>query len=357
MTNKTVLAKNPITLAFIVDYLKQSNIDARLMGDPSQKIAGLGAVKSATESEMTFITSDKFLNDLKNSQAGAVLLRASQSDKFDGNRIVVEDPYLSYAKITRLFIRESSLKSGIHPSAVIAASAKVSPSAAIGPNAVIEEDVVIGDNCQIYANVRIGERSVVGSNCVFYSNVSIYHDVKIGTDVIIHSSTVIGSDGFGFAPDKKGKQESSWQKIYQLGGVIIGNRVEIGASSTIDRGALEDTIIADGVIIDNQVHIAHNCVIGKNTALAGCTGVAGSTWIGENCTIAGFIGVNGHINIADNSHYLGGSIVTKGNSEGGVFASGSPLMEAKKWRRSAIRMSQLDDLFDRVKALEKSINK
>jgi UDP-3-O-[3-hydroxymyristoyl] glucosamine N-acyltransferase len=180
--------------------------------------------------------------------------------------------------------------------------------------------------------------------------VVIYHGVSLGKSCIIHSGTVIGSDGFGFAPSRDG-----WKKIHQLGAVVVGDNVEIGSNCSIDRGALGNTVIHDGVIIDNLVHIAHNVKIGKRSAIAGCVGIAGSANIGENCTVAGAVAINGHISIADNSHFHGGTIVTKGNTEAGVFASTPPMQDVKKWRRNSVRYTQLDDMANRIKQLEKQL--
>lgn len=335
---------------FILSDLAE-RLSGKLAGDPSLKINKLNSLEQAEENSITFLSDTKYLPLLSQCKAGAVLLKPEHAESFTGNKIIVANPYLCFATLSKLFDPRPRRKAGVHPMAVVCDSAKVSPSASIGANAYIGENVVIGEDCEIYPNVCVSENSVIGRNCILYSNVSVYSDVTIGDDVIIHSSTVIGSDGFGFAPSA----QKGWQKIHQLGGVTIGHSVEIGSSTTIDRGALSDTKIADGVIIDNQVHIAHNVEIGQNTAIAGCTGIAGSTRIGKNCVIAGGVGITGHIDVADNTHYLGGSIVLKGNKEGGVFASGTPLMDAKSWRRSTVRVGQLDDLFARVKSLEKKV--
>jgi UDP-3-O-[3-hydroxymyristoyl] glucosamine N-acyltransferase len=184
-----------------------------------------------------------------------------------------------------------------------------------------------------------------------HSRVTLYHDVVIGDQVVIHSGTVIGADGFGFAPDFAG-EGGGWCKIHQLGGVVIGNRVEIGANTCIDRGALDDTVIEDGVIIDNLVQIAHNVKIGRNTAIAACTGIAGSTEIGQHCTIAGAVGIVGHLKIADRVHITAKSLVTGSIREAGSYSSGTALAPTAAWRRNAVRFSQLDSIFQRVRALE-----
>ena len=240
--------------------------------------------------------------------------------------------------------------SGVHATALVADEATLGEGVSIGARACVEPGVVLGDGVIIGAGAYVGHDTQIGDRTQIYPNAVIYHRVKIGSDCTVHSQTVIGADGFGFAPGPEG-----WEKICQLGSVLIGDRVDIGASSTIDRGALEDTVIADGVIIDDQVHIAHNCRIGKNTAIAGCTGIAGSTTIGENCTLANAVGVSGHLEICDNVHLTGQARVTKSITEPGSYSSGTPLAETREWGRNAVRFTQLDALHKRLAALEKAL--
>lgn len=334
-----------------LDYLA-SVLEAELVGDKSYEVDSIAALENATASSLSFVASDKYLKTLLVTNAGAVVLQADHQKEFAGNKIIVANPYLSYAKLSRVFEVRIKRTPGIHPTAVVSKTARISSTAAIGPNCVIGENVIVGDDTEVYPGCVIGDGSSLGNNCLLHANVTIYADVKIGDRTIIHSGTVIGSDGFGFAPTDAG-----WVKIHQLGGVTIGSDVEIGASTAIDRGALTDTVIEDGVIIDNQVHIAHNVHIGSGTAIAGCVGIAGSTTIGKNCTVAGAVAINGHISIADNSHFHGGTIVTKGNTEPGTFASTPPLQELKKWRRTSVRYTQLEDWVDKIKALEKRVPK
>ncbi len=326
-----------------------TSLDASLAGDGDAIIRGIAPLQEATSEQLSFLSSAKFEQHLSTTQAGALMLKQGSETDYEGNILWVSDPYASYAAASALFDPRPKRVTGIHASAVVSASAQVSPSAAIGANCVIGDNVVIGDGCEIYPGVIISEDCVVGDNCLLYANVTLYSKVTIGSKVIVHSGTVIGSDGFGFAPTSEG-----WVKIHQVGGVVIGDRVEIGANTAIDRGAIGDTVIHDGVIIDNQVHIAHNVEIGENTAVAGCVGIAGSTKIGKNCTFAGAVAVNGHIEIADNCHFNGGTIVTKGTSEPGAYASATPMLDVKTWRKSAVRFGQLDDLAGRIRKLEKS---
>ena len=339
--------KKNYTLREIADY-----VAGELEGDCHYEIDGIGSISSAKQTQITFLASDKYLSQLKETNAGAVLLKRSDKVAFTGNVVFVDDPYLCFAKLSQLFDPRPRRQSGIHHTAVISDSATVADSASIGPNCYIGDHVTVGENTEIYPNVSVCENTNIGDHCLIYANVSIYSNVQIGDHVLIHSNTVIGSDGFGFAPSSEG-----WQKIHQLGGVEIGEHVEIGASCAIDRGALGNTVIESGVIIDNLVHIAHNVVIGEGTALAGCVGIAGSTKLGKRCIVAGAVAINGHIEIADGTQFHGGTVVTRGNSEPGVYASTAPLQEVKSWRKNTVRHRQLDRLFNRVTQLEKKIDR
>ena len=339
--------KKSFTLGELAEFL-----DAQWLGEENYFVEGLAPLDKAGPSHVSFLSSEKHLESLQSTAAGIVVLRAEWEPEFKGHKLISKDPYVAFAKLSHLFDPRPIRKVGVHPTAVVAESAVIDESASIGANCVIGENVSIGAETEIYPGVVVLEDSSVGDNCLIHANVSIYAGVKIGSRVLIHSGAVIGSDGFGFAPTQNG-----WLKIHQLGGVIIGDDVEIGASTAIDRGALEDTIIESGVIIDNLVHIAHNVKIGERSAIAGCVGIAGSTTLGKNCIVAGMVAINGHINIADGTQFHGGTIVTKGNSEPGVFASSPPLQDVKKWRRNAVRYSQLDDYAAKIKKLEKHVFK
>ncbi|MEH6617292.1 MAG: UDP-3-O-(3-hydroxymyristoyl)glucosamine N-acyltransferase, partial [Porticoccus sp.] len=282
--------------------------------------------------------------------AGAVILDVDSASEYPGNRLVMDNPYLGYALASAMFDTSPVPQLGIHPSAVAASSTRIGDNVAVGPNAVLGENVVIGAGSRIGAGVVIGDGSVIGDNCRISANVSIYHGVTIGDQVTIHSGAVIGADGFGFA-----HSQGRWVKIYQLGGVVIGSRVEIGACTTIDRGALDDTVIEDGVILDNHVQIAHNVHVGENTAMAGCSGISGSTVVGKNCIFAGQSGVVGHVTLCDGVHLTGGTIVTKSLTEPGSYSSGTAFSKSDDWRKNAVRFNQLDDLVRRVRQLEKKL--
>ena len=314
-------------------------------------VDGLATLSSACASQLSFFTNIAYREQLQKTSAAAVILKENAVEDCPVPCLVADNPYLAYAKISALFDMLPVPVSGIHPSVVIDPSACVAASAYIGPQCAIAANVLIGEGVVINAGCVIGEGSVIGARGYLHSRVTIYHGVTVGEDAVIHSGAVVGSDGFGFAPDFSA-HGGGWCKIYQLGGVVIGKRVEIGANTCIDRGALDDTVIGDGVIIDNLVQIAHNVKIGNNTAIAACSGIAGSTEIGENCTIAGAVGIVGHIKIADRVHITAKSLVTGSINEAGSYSSGTALSPTVAWRRNAVRFSQLDSLFQRVRALE-----
>ncbi len=319
------------------------------LGDAGAEVESLASLEQAQQNQLTFVAQDKYAKLLAECRAGIVVLRPELQDSFAGSRLLADDPYKAFAKLSKLFDKRPRVEVGVHPSCVIADTAKVAATARVAANCVLEAGAIVGENTEIGPGCVIGANSVLGADCLLHANVSVYHDVAIGSHCIIHSGTVLGSDGFGFAPCK----EEGWVKIHQLGGLRIGDRVEIGSNTSIDRGALNDTVIENGVIIDNLVHIAHGVRIGEGTAIAGCVGIAGSTTIGKHCTIAGAVAINGHIEIADNTHFHGGTIVTKGISEPGAYASIPPVQDVKKWRRNSVRYTQLDALASRVKNLEK----
>lgn len=327
-------------------------LSAELQGDGALEIKKIATLAHAHTGHIAFLANKKYRSQLETTQASAVILSSDDAPYFSGNKIVVANPYVCYAKLAQLMdTTPRSAQSGIHPSAVIHASAQVSKSAAIGANVVIEADVVIGENVQIGPNSFIGERVKIGSGTKLWPSVSVYHDVEIGADCLFQANTVIGSDGFGYANER-----GQWLKIPQLGSVIIGDKVEIGASTTIDRGALDDTIIHSNVIIDNQCQIAHNVEINSGTAIAGCTVLAGSVSIGKNCQIGGMSAINGHMSVCDGVIITGMSMVTKSITEPGIYSSGMPHTTNKEWRKSIAHLRNLSDMKSRLKALE-ALNK
>ena len=247
------------------------------------------------------------------------------------NALVMDNPYMGYALLANFLDSTPKTANGIHASAVIDASVILGENVNVGANAVIESGVKLADNVSIGAGCFIGKNVTIGEATNLWANVSVYHEVVIGHHCLIQANTVIGSDGFGYAPVN---EQYKWHKIPQLGSVIIGDHVEIGASTTIDRGALDNTEIRDGVILDNQIQIAHNVIIGENTAMAACSVIAGSSVIGKNCTIAGLVGINGHINITDNCVFTGMAMVTKSIAHSGVYSSGMPAAPNSEWNKT-----------------------
>lgn len=321
-------------------------------GDSSLVIERLGTLEKADNVALSFLANPKYLNHLATTSAGAVLVKTNELADLVENAIVVANPYLAFAQLSHLFVPKTHGWKGVHSSAVVSLKAILANDVVIGPNAVIDDDVVIGEGCVIGAGSVIGRGVKVGQNSIIYPNVTIYHDVEIGRSCIIHSTAVIGADGFGFAPS-----ESGWEKIDQLGSVIIGNNVEIGASTTIDRGAIENTQIGHGVKIDNQVQIAHNVVIGDNTAIAACTAIAGSTTIGKFCTISGGVCIAGHLTLADKVHITGMSLISNSIAEGCSYSSGTGMEPTAKWRRTVARVRRIDEMAKQFAQLKQQVNK
>jgi UDP-3-O-[3-hydroxymyristoyl] glucosamine N-acyltransferase len=294
------------------------------------------------------MVSSKHLSQLALTRAGAVILHPEFAEQCPTDCLISETPYLAYARASQLFDRSPQPQPGVHCTAVVSADAQVHDSASVGPHAIIEAGAVVSADVQVGAGVYLGHDSRLGAGTRIHPNAVISHNVTVGEGCVIHPQAVLGADGFGFAPGPGG-----WEKICQLGGVRIGDRVEIGACTTVDRGALEHTVIEDGVIIDNLVQIAHNCRIGKNTAIAGCTGLAGSTIIGASCTLAGGVGVVGHVEICDNVHVTGMTMVTKSITRPGSYSSGTPMTSTGDWKRSAVRFTQLESIQRRLVTLER----
>lgn len=329
-----------------------SELGLKLIGDGNTIITGIASLEAATASQISFLSNAKYEDLLQTTYAAAVILKPDFEGQCKAGILLSDNPYLAFARLSAMFDDLPSVKPGVHPSAVVDPSARIAEGVSIAANVVIGSQVTIAEGCVIEANSTISDRSSLGENCRIHANVNIYHNVQLGHDVVIHSGTVIGCDGFGNVPT--GQPEAYWQKIHQLGGVTIGNRVEIGSNTCIDRGALENTVISDGVIIDNLVHIAHNCIIGENTALAACVAMAGSTYIGKNCTFGGGVGIAGHISIADDVHVTGMAMITGSIKESGSYSSGTGLLPSREWRKAAVRFSQLEKMNKRLKSLEKN---
>ncbi|MFC0444691.1 UDP-3-O-(3-hydroxymyristoyl)glucosamine N-acyltransferase [Pseudidiomarina halophila] len=327
-----------------------SVIDAEIVGDEQQFITGVATLASAKPGQIAFLANEKYRSQLEATKASAVIVAPNVELPKGLSALVTKNPYAGFAKIAQQLDTTPKAAQGIDPSAQIASSAELGAGVAIGPLTIIADNVVIGDNVQIGAGSYIGPGVKIQANTKIWQQVVIYHNCEIGADCLIHSGVVIGADGFGWA-----NEAGKWVKIPQLGRVIIHDRVDIGANTTIDRGALDDTIISSGCIIDNQCQIAHNVFIDEDTAIAGCTVLAGSCRIGKRCLIGGATAINGHIEICDDVQISGFSMVIKGITEPGVYASGIPAAPHREWRRNGARYRQLDDLFQRVKTIEKKL--
>ncbi len=316
-------------------------------GEAGKTLTGIAALAEAGPGDVAFLANRKYLSQLASTRAGAVILHPDLVSRCPVACLVTEAPYVAFARISHLFDRSPRFLPARHPSAVVSPDADVHPGASLGPNVVVEAGAVLAAGVVLGAGVYVGHDSRLGAGTRVGPNAVIYHDVHVGECCVIHAQAVLGADGFGFAQGPGG-----WEKVCQLGGVRVGDRVEIGACTTVDRGTLGHTVIADGAIIDNQVQVGHNCSIGKNTAIAGCAGLAGSTTIGANCTLAGGVGVVGHVEICDNVHVTGMTMVTKSITRPGSYSSGTPMTSTRQWKRNAVRFSQLDAIQRRLAALE-----
>jgi UDP-3-O-[3-hydroxymyristoyl] glucosamine N-acyltransferase len=325
-------------------------LNAQLMGDKNLVLQRLATFSQAGPGDITFVSDKKLLTQLADCNASAIVLPTALQTSYQGNALFMDNPYVGYALLAKIFDNTPNLSAGIATSAVIHETAEIGENVAIAAHVVIGAGVKIAANCQILANVVIGENATIGEQSKIYPNVTVYHHCQIGKRCIIHANSVIGSDGFGNAP-----YQGTWVKIPQIGRVQIGDDVEIGSSTTIDRGAIADTIIADGVKIDNQCQIAHNVTIGAHTAIAGGSNIAGSTQIGTHCIIGGSVAMNGHLTITDNVVITGDSMVMRSIDKAGVYSSGVPAQKNRAWRKTTALTLKISDLFKRVKELEKQL--
>ncbi|MFP3587142.1 UDP-3-O-(3-hydroxymyristoyl)glucosamine N-acyltransferase [Paraburkholderia sp. SIMBA_055] len=347
-------------MAFTLEDIVQ-RFGGEVVGDGSQRVGSLAPLDQAGPDQLAFLANPKYLSQVETTRAGAVLINADDLAKLASgsgrNFIVTPNPYAYFARVAQTFIDLATPKvaPGIHPSATIDPSAQIAASAVIGPHVTVEAGAVIGENVRLDANVAIGRGTRIGAGSHLYPNVTVYHGCKLAERVIVHAGAVIGSDGFGFAPDFVGEGDArtgSWVKIPQVGGVSIAADVEIGANTTIDRGAMADTIIEECVKIDNLVQIGHNCKVGAYTVIAGCAGIAGSTTIGRHCMIGGAVGIAGHVTLADHVIVTAKSGVSKSLLKPGMYTSAFPAVNHADWNKSAALLRNIDKLRDRIKALE-----
>ena len=322
-----------------------------LVGDGAQLVRQVAPLDRAKVDEIGFVSQSKYLAQLSSTQAGSLILPLDARDAIDLPRILTPNPYLYFARVSGLLNPSSRPQPGIHPTATVAADAVIAADAHISAGVVIGAGTRIDSGTVVGAHSVIGDRVHVGADCLLHAHVTIYSDCEVGDRCILHSGCVIGADGFGFAPD-----DGQWVKIPQIGRVLIRDDVEIGACTTIDRGALEDTVIEDGVKIDNLVQIAHNVEIGAHTAIAACAGIAGSAKIGSHCLIGGAAMIIGHINIPDGTRISTNTLITKSPPKAGTYTSPPPFSEHSIWQKNASHMRNLDKLVNRVKQLEKRLN-
>ena len=326
-------------------------LGAELRGSSDVDIARVATLAGAGPSDLSFLSNRRYHQYLADTNAGAVLLEEEFVDECPTAALVCKNPYLAYARAAACLNPPPPVEPGVHPRAAVdedaelAEDCQVAPGAVIEPNARIGARTVIGPGCVVRSGARIG------MDCVLRGNVTLCEDVVVGNRAVLHPGVVIGADGFGIALDGQGH----WVKIPQLGSVRLGDDVEVGANTTIDRGALEDTVIGDGVKLDNLIQVAHNVRIGEHTAIAACVAIGGSSIIGAKCTIGGGSSIAGHVQICDNVHLTGTSAVPNSISRPGTYSSGMPIQDNKKWRRNVVRMGQLDDMARRVRALEREL--
>jgi len=319
-------------------------------GDPGYRVSAVATLQNATATDISFLANKGYRKYLQDTRAGAVILAPSEADACPAAAIVMDNPYAGYARAAALLTPPLPLQRGIHPGASIDPDSRIDATAWVGPHCSIAAGAVIHAGVQLAGGCHIGHGAVIGAHSRLDANVVVCHDVRIGERVTIAPGAVIGSDGFGLAKDA-----GRWIKVPQLGTVRIGNDVDIGANTTIDRGALEDTVLEDGVRLDNQIQVAHNVFIGAHTAIAGCVGISGSARIGRHCMIGGGAGIVGHLEIADHVVITGMTMVTRSITEPGVYSSGVPAQDNESWNRNYARFRQLDRLARRVQQLERML--
>ena len=323
-------------------------LGAELRGDGSLTVTGVAPLNEARAGEISFLANLKYRRWLAGTRASAVILAEAEAANAATAVLVSENPYATYARAVRLLYPAPESRHGVHPAAIIAPGAGVDPAAWVDAGCVIETGACIAAGAQLGPGCIIGADVSIGEDSRLIARVTVIAAAQIGKRSILHPGVVIGSDGFGMA-----NVDDHWEKVPQIGTVRIGDDVEIGANTTVDRGALGATVIESGVKIDNQVQVAHNVFIGAHSAIAGCVGISGSTRIGRHCTLAGGVGVVGHLEIADHVHITGMSMVMHSISRAGSYSAGTPLMENRQWRRNAVRIKQLDSLVRRINKIEK----
>jgi len=339
-------------VGFTLKQLAES-IGGVVDGDATIEIESINTPAEAQPGQITFLSDSRYKKELENTSASAVILREDDRSACPVTALIVRNPYAAYAEVANLLYPTQRETAGIHPTAVVDDSCDIAADVWIGPHCVIGRNVRLDSGCQVGPGCLIQQNAQLGAESVLIGNVAVMHDCLLGKRVLIHPGAVVGSDGFGQANDN-----GRWIKIPQVGRVIIGDDVEIGANTTIDRGSIGDTVVEEGVKLDNLIHIAHNVRVGAHTVMAAGTGIAGSTTIGRNCMIGGSVGISGHLTIADNVTLTGRTTVLQSVKESGsVYSSGTPAEPNRQWHKNYTRFKQLDEMAKRIKILEKLVAK
>lgn len=320
------------------------------LGDPGTVVSRVGHLTSSGPDCLTFLGDPKYRDRLPETRAGIVILGAGDASRSPVPVLISANPYLSFARAARLLYPRPPVVGGIHPAAVVDPSAQVDPSAWIGPTSVVEAGAWIGPRVFVGPGCIVGEAVRIDADSRLVARVTLCARTQVGKRALLHPGAVIGRSGFGFAKDGE-----RWVRIPQVGRAVLGDDVEVGANTTVDRGAVDDTLIGNGVKLDNHIQIGHNVQIGDNTAMAANVGVSGSTRIGRNCTVAGAVGMAGHLRIGDDVHFTGMAMVTRSFPESGSYSSGIPAMPSAQWRRNVARFRHLDELSHRLKQLEERV--
>ncbi|HRX70834.1 MAG: UDP-3-O-(3-hydroxymyristoyl)glucosamine N-acyltransferase [Candidatus Competibacteraceae bacterium] len=327
---------------------------ARLRGgDTATVITGVASLDSAETGQLSFLIHSRYRHYLPATRAAAVIVSPRDAAACPAPALIADNPHIAYARAAALFEPVAEPQTGVHSTAWVDSRARIAKNVWIGPHCVVEAGATIETGVSVGPHCVIGEQALIGAASRLMARVTVCHRVRLGRRVLVHPGAVIGSDGFGLALEQDGR----WLRVPQLGSVRIGDDVEIGANTTIDRGALEDTVIEDGVKLDNQIQIAHNVHIGAHSALAGCVGIAGSARIGRHCMLGGGVGVAGHLTIADRVQVTGMSLVAQSITQSGVYSSGLAVEPNRLWNRISARLRRLDELFRRLTALEKTIKR
>jgi UDP-3-O-[3-hydroxymyristoyl] glucosamine N-acyltransferase len=331
---------------FLRDIQKKFGGD--IVGEVSLALTGVATLERAQPDRIAFLANPRYRPALASTGAGAVIVGTRDREATDKPRIVTANPYAYFARVAQLFSPAPAFAAGIHPTAVVHPGASVAASASIAEFVLVGAGAVIGEGVRIGPGSSIGEGTVIGRNTLLHAHVTVYAGCRIGARGIIHSGAVIGADGFGFAPDFR-DGDGTWVKIPQSGGVIIGDDCEIGACTTIDRGAIEDTVIGNDVKLDNQIQVGHNCRIGDHVVIAGNTAVAGSVHIGARVMIGGGSGIVGHVTICDDTVISAMTLITKSITEPGTYTSGGPMLPHREWLKNSVHLKHLDEMADAIK--------